>query len=146
MVWWLLAMTAQGDPGPVSETTDVREADPCLKRRAVRRCDALQLAVHTDAGSFDSFVFAMHHAQAEVFWFQDRETGAFLRVEAKDDEPGAFLGEGWTVRTVEGVAYRVERVLRETYVLRRDDPLAVKDSGARHGGATTAPERRLAVR
>ncbi len=105
--------------GPAVETS-VPNADPCLTHRAVRACDVLQLAVHTERGSFEAFVFAMHHPQAGVFWFQERDTGAFLRVAPpQQDAETQFLGAGWTARTADGVAYRVESVLRETYVLRR---------------------------
>lgn len=101
--------------------------DPCLARRAVRACAGLQLAVHTERGSFDAFLFSMHHPQAGVFWFQEPESGEFLRVSAPRDADTTFLGAGWTAITADGVAYRSERVLRETYVLRRveaDEPIA----------------------
>lgn len=132
---WLSMLPAGAAPVDVveAEVSEVlsgspESEDPCLSRRAVRPCSVLQLAVHTESGTFDAFVFSMHHAQAGVFWFQDHESGAFLKVAAPLDHDTAFLGAGWSAVTADGLSYRVERVLRETYVLRRitegDDALA----------------------
>jgi len=101
------------------EVERAKRVDPCLQRGAVRRCDVLQLAVHTPRGSFDGFVFAMHHPQADVFWFREPQSGAFLKVVAPEDRDTPFLGEGWQAVTADGRTYHAERVLRETYVLRR---------------------------
>lgn len=129
---WLAMLPAVAAPNAYVETEEKRGTapevtDPCLAHHAVRACDVLQLAVHTERGSFDAFVFSMHHAQAGVFWFQDRESGEFLRVVAPHDGDVVFLGEGWTAITADGTSYRMDGVLRETYVLRRSgggEPLA----------------------
>ncbi|MEN0062829.1 MAG: hypothetical protein AAGA48_11815 [Myxococcota bacterium] len=123
-----LALTAVAAPVS-SDATDALEdagveasvADPCLARRAVRPCDALQLALHTERGTFDAYVFSMHHAQAGVYWFQDRQSGAFLKVSTPRESRAPFLGEGWSIETADGATYEMERVIRETYVLRLAD-------------------------
>ena len=136
MVSLALALGGSAGANPVdggaSGRSEVRgmlpaETDACLAHRAVRRCAALQLAVRTARGSFDGFVFEMHHAQAGVFWFRDSDSGEFMKVVVPDDEDTEFLGQGWRATTADGQSYRVERVVRETYVLRRvtGPPLAL---------------------